>query len=296
MLPPEIQTNKKPSWLKVRLPSHENFFNVSSLLEKENLNTICQSAKCPNVSECWSKKTATFLILGDICTRDCAFCAVKKGVPLPLSMEEAQRVSAAISSLGLQYAVLTSVTRDDLPDGGASLFVETIRVVKERNPGVKLEVLIPDFKGNEQALETVIHARPEILNHNLEAPERIYPLINRPKRNHNRSLKVLEKSKEWGALTKSGIMIGLGERMEDILQTFSDLRHVSCDLLTIGQYLQPTKIHAPVRKYYSPGEFDQMKKIALDFGFMDVESGPLVRSSFGAHKMYEALRKKIGLN
>ena len=245
------------------------------------------------MTECWSQKTATFLILGDTCTRECAFCAVKKGVPLPLSMDEASRVSDAISSMELNYAVITSVTRDDLPDGGAQLFAKTTKTIKEKNNGVKIEVLIPDFNGNELALETVIQAQPDILNHNVEAPEAIYPQLNRPKKNYHRSLQVLEKSKTLGAFTKSGLMIGLGEKIENILQTFSDLRRASCDLLTMGQYLQPSKSHAPVKKYYSPAEFEQLKKIAQDFGFLEVESGPLVRSSYRAHKMYDSMKEKL---
>jgi len=286
-----MQLNKKPSWLKVKLPSHNNFFYVSALLKKQNLHTICESAKCPNISECWAQRTATFLILGDICTRGCLFCAVKKGVPSPPSPDEASRVAEAVFSMGLRYAVITSVTRDDLPDGGASVFYKTIKSIRKRTPGVKLEILIPDFNGNEKALDTVINARPEVLNHNLEVPEAIYPLINRPKKNYFRSLEILKRSKEMGMTTKSGLMIGLGEKEEDIFQTFSALRSVSCDLLTIGQYLQATRKNAPVVKYYHPEEFEHLKKTALHFGFREVESGPLVRSSYNAHNMYNLLNK-----
>ena len=288
----EIQTKITPPWLKVKLASDKNFFYVFNLLKKKNLNTICQSAKCPNISECWSQKTATFLILGDRCTRGCAFCAVKKGLPSPPSLNEALRVAEAVSAMGLRYVVVTSVTRDDLPDGGASIFAATIKAIKKKDPGIKVEVLIPDFKGSEDALKTVIMALPDVLNHNLEVPESIYPLINRAIENYCCSLKVLEKAKEMGAVTKSGLMIGLGETKKEILQTFADLRGVSCDLLTIGQYLQQTKNNAHVKKYYYPLEFEQLKKIALDFGFKEVESGPLVRSSYRAHKMYNSLFKK----
>lgn len=291
MLP--LQTPaKKPYWLKVKFPSHQNFFYVSNILKEEGLHTICQSAKCPNISECWSQKTATFLILGDLCTRSCSFCALEKGSPSSPSQNEPTRVAEAVSSLGLRYAVVTSVTRDDLPDGGASLFAETISAIKERTPGVKVEVLIPDFNGNQQALEKVIKAKPDIVNHNLETTETIYPLINRRKKNYRQSLRVLKKAKEMRAFTKSGIMVGLGEKMEEIILTFSDLKKVSCDLLTIGQYLQPTKTNVPVRKYYTPSEFAQLKRVALDFGFTDVESGPLVRSSYKAHKMYKSSQEK----
>lgn len=284
----EIHEIKKPPWLKVKFPTDKSFFYVSNTLKKKSLHTICQSAKCPNISECWTQKTATFLILGDICTRSCRFCAVKKGVPSPISSSEPSRVAEAASLLGLRYAVVTSVTRDDLLDGGASLFTETIKALKSRIPGVKVEILIPDFKGEEKALETVIKAEPDILNHNLETTESMYPQINRPRENYQRSLKVLERARKMGALTKSGLMVGLGEKEEEIIRSFSDLRNVSCKLLTIGQYLQPAKTNIPVRKFYSPQEFEHLKEIALDFGFRDVESGPLVRSSYRAHHMYNS--------
>ena len=290
---PETQPTKKPHWLKVKFPSHQNFFYVSRTLKKGKLNTICQSAKCPNVAECWSQKTATFLILGEICTRGCAFCAVEKGIPSRPSPDEPAQVAEAVSLLGLSYAVITSVTRDDLSDGGASFFAATIRAIKNRTPGVKIEVLIPDFKGDEKALEQVSQAQPDILNHNLETTERLYPHINRSSENYNRSLNVLKKAKEMGAVTKSGLMIGLGEKKEEIIQSLSDLRDAFCDLLTIGQYLQPSKTHTPVRKYYSPLEFEHLKRIASDFGFRDVESGPLVRSSYKAHKMYNSIQEKV---
>jgi len=283
---------KKPYWLKVKFPSHQNFFYVSNILKEEGLHTICQSAKCPNISECWSQKTATFLILGDLCTRNCSFCAVEKGSPSSPSRNEPNRVAEAVSSLGLRYAVVTSVTRDDLPDGGASFFAETISAIKERIPGVKVEVLIPDFNGDRQAREKVIKAKPDIVNHNLETTETIYPIINRPKKNYRRSLRVLKMAKGKGAFTKSGIMVGLGEKREEIIRTFSDLKNVSCDLLTIGQYLQPTKTNVPVKKYYTPGEFARLKRVALDFGFTDVESGPLVRSSYNAYKMYKSSQER----
>jgi lipoic acid synthetase len=288
-----VRIRKKPPWLKVKLPSHHNFFYVSHLLKDKRLNTICQSAKCPNISECWAHKTATFLIFGDTCTRNCSFCAVKKGIPSPLSESESEKVAEAVAVLGLHYAVITSVTRDDLPDGGAAQFARTLAAVKKRMPETKLEVLIPDFQGNRKALRTVIAAGPDILNHNIEVPKTIYPKIKRPTENYHRSLRILEYAKELGATTKSGIMVGLGETREDILATFSDLRAVSCDLLTIGQYLQPTKSNAPVQKYYTPGEFEDLKKTAIKWGFKKVESGPLVRSSFRAERMYAATNTKV---
>ena len=282
--------SSKPDWLKVKLPAHKNFFDVSALLKENGLNTICQSARCPNISECWTAKTATFLILGDTCTRACAFCAVKKGTPVPPSEGEPGRVAEAVRALGLDYAVITSVTRDDLPDGGAALFAGTVRAVRLARPGTKVEVLVPDFQGREEPLRTVLDAKPDILNHNLEVPESLYPHINRPTANYGRSLRLLERAKELGAATKSGLMIGLGERLETILQTFSDLRKAGCDLLTIGQYLRPSRDNAPVEKYYTPEEFNELKSVALDFGFLDVESGPLVRSSYQAHKLYRTLQ------
>ena len=286
-----IQTTKKPPWLKVKLPTHENYFYVSQLLKKHDLHTICQSAKCPNISECWAHKTATFLILGDTCTRACAFCAVTKGKPSPPPKGEPERVAEAISDMNLHYVVITSVTRDDLPDGGASQFASTLKAVRQQNPGIRVEVLIPDFNGDAEALKTVIAAAPDVVNHNIEAPENIYPLINRPVQNYRRSLKILEKAKELGATIKSGLMIGLGEKNHDIFQTFADLKAVSCDLLTIGQYLQPSRFNPPTRKYYTPEEFVELKKIALKCGFSEVESGPLVRSSYGAHGMYKQLKR-----
>lgn len=288
----EIETAKKPSWLKIKFPSEPNFFSVSNILKRKKLHTICQSAKCPNITECWSKKTATFLILGDICTRSCAFCAVEKGTPLAPSVQEPANVAKAAYLLGLRYVVVTSVTRDDLPDGGASFFVKTIKVLRKMIAGVKVEVLVPDFNGNREALIKVIQARPEVMNHNLETTESNYPRINRADSNYMRSLKVLEIARKLGAATKSGLMVGLGETKADIIRSFSHLRSVGCGLLTLGQYLQPTKNHVPVMKYYSPKELEDLKSIALDFGFKDVESGPLVRSSYMAHRMYESLQEK----
>ena len=285
--PQETRPVQKPSWLKVRFPSHSNYFSVSSLLEKHNLRTICRSAKCPNIADCWTRKTATFLLLGDACTRSCSFCAVKKGTALSPSSSEPGEVAEAAVQLGLAYVVVTSVTRDDLPDGGASHFVRTIQAIRERIPDARIEALIPDFGGDAGALRRVVLAGPDILNHNLETVERLYPYINRPQVNYRRSLGVLRLAKEFGAATKSGLMLGLGETEDDLVRTFEDLRRADCDLLTIGQYLQPTRGHTTVAKYYSPPEFARFKDMALDFGFSDVASGPLVRSSFQAHKLYD---------
>lgn len=214
---------------------------------------------------------------------------MRKADPLPLREDEPEKVAEAALQMGLEYVVITSVTRDDLNDGGASAFVRTIQAVRKKKPGIKIEILIPDFNGNTQALLEVLHARPDVCNHNIEVPEALYPAINRPRGNYTRSLRVLEMARNEGLITKSGMIIGLGERKRDILQTFSDLRRTGCELLTIGQYLQPTKANAPVSKYYTPLEFSQMKTIALDFGFAGVEAGPLVRSSFRASRMYQAL-------
>ncbi len=282
------RTTRKPDWLKVRLPSDADYFRVSGIVKEGRLHTICQSARCPNVGECWSRRTATFLILGDTCTRACGFCAVKKGKPLPPDPGEPGRVAEAVASLGLGYAVITSVTRDDLADGGASVFARTIAAVREASPRTKVEVLIPDFQGSPEALDTVLAAGPDILNHNLETTEDLYPSIHRPEAGYRRSLAVLAAAKKKGAITKSGLMIGLGEREEDVLRTLSDLKASGCDLLTLGQYLRPATANPPVAKYYSPMEFEQLRAIALDFGFADVAAGPLVRSSYDAEKLFRS--------
>jgi lipoic acid synthetase len=282
---------RKPPWLKIKLPTHENFFYVSSLVRKHNLNTICQSAKCPNVSECWSHRTATFLILGDVCTRDCSFCAVKHGTPSEDIGEEAARVAESVDAMDLRYVVITSVTRDDLPDGGASHFAAVIGAVREMRPETKIEVLIPDFKGDEEALAAVLEAGPEVLNHNLEVPESLYSQINRPQENYRRSLQVLERAKRAGAVSKSGLMVGLGETRDDMVRALRDLRGAGCQLLTIGQYLKATQNNPHVVKYYTPDEFEQLKSMALEMGFNQVEAGPLVRSSYRAHRLYEDLQR-----
>jgi len=276
---------RKPSWLKVSLPTHPNFFRVADTLKTHGLHTVCRSARCPNIAECWSEKTATFLLLGDVCTRACGFCAVDKGAPGPVEKDEPVRVAAAANAFGLSYVVLTSVTRDDLPDGGASVFARTVAALRDTIPDVRVETLIPDFQGDERSLKTVIAARPEIVNHNLEVPEPLYPAIGRPRERYRRSVRLLEAAGRLGAVTKSGLMLGLGETEEDIDRTLSDLRKAGCELLTMGQYLQPSRAHAAVRKYYSPEEFAVWKRTALERGFRAVEAGPLVRSSYRARKM-----------
>ncbi|MDH7513340.1 MAG: lipoyl synthase [Clostridiales bacterium] len=285
------EAGSKPAWLKVKLPSERNFFQVAEILKANRLHTICQSARCPNISECWSARTATFLILGDVCTRDCSFCAVRKGGPKPSSAEEPGSVAKAVAAMGLDYAVITSVTRDDLADGGAGHIAATIRAIKTASPQIKVEVLVPDFKGNERALAAVVEAGPDVLNHNLETTESCYPLINRPPENYQRSLGVLKRARQMGALTKSGLMIGLGEDETEIVETLFDLRTAGCDLLTIGQYLRPSPSHAPVRKYYAPADFEEFRKKAKKLGFKGVEAGPLVRSSYQAHRMFNSLGK-----
>jgi lipoic acid synthetase len=280
--------------LKVRLPSHGEYFRVAEIVRTGGLHTICQSARCPNIGACWERRTATFLVLGDTCTRDCGFCAVAKGTPRPPDPDEPARVAAAVVSLGLAYAVVTSVTRDDLPDGGAAAFAAVLRAIRARSPRTRVEALIPDFGGDPAALETVLAARPEVLSHNLETTESLYPEIRRPRESYRRSLGVLRAAKARGALTKSGLMIGLGESEAAIFRTFADLRRAGCDLLTIGQYLQPSPAHATVARYYTPGEFEALAAAARRSGFREVVSGPLVRSSYEAGRLYDAVRDKDG--
>jgi len=302
-VPPEAEslrqnpeTGRKPPWLKIKLPTSPAFFGVAETLARKGLHTICRSARCPNRSECWSEKTATFLILGDRCTRQCAFCAVAKGRPEPPAADEPTRVAEAAAALGLAYAVVTSVTRDDLPDGGAAHFAATIRELRRLSPGIRVEALVPDFNGDKEALDAVLETRPEILNHNLEAPETIYPRLNRPPGNYGRSLRVLKRAARAGFETKSGLMIGLGETEEDIARTLRDLRGASCGLLTLGQYLRPGREQAEVARYYNPEDFDLWKLKALGLGFRAVEAGPLVRSSYHARRMHGGLEAVQGMH
>jgi lipoyl synthase len=294
-VPPDNEgasATQKPDWLKVRLPSEGEFFRVSDLVRSKGLHTICRSARCPNIGHCWERKTATFLILGDTCTRDCGFCAVAKGRPAPPDEGEPERVAEAVAALGLRYAVITSVTRDDLPDGGAGHFARTIRAIRGSRPETRVEALIPDFGGDETALETVLAAGPDVLNHNLETVEDLYPKIRRPAEAYRRSLGVLAAAKRMGARTKSGLMIGLGEGPEAVSRTLADLRRAGCGLLTIGQYLRPTAAHPAVERYYAPGEFSALREEALGLGFEEVVSGPLVRSSYEAERLYETVMER----
>lgn len=284
-----IATSRKslPPWFKIQLRPGPHYKELRQLVDTHRLHTICEEARCPNLWECWNNRTATFLILGDICTRRCHYCSVSTGRPLELDMEEPQRIADAIKLLKLRHAVITSVNRDDVPDGGAKLFAETIVRIRHVNPTCTVEVLIPDFQGHQEDLATVIHANPHILNHNIEMVPRLFPSI-RPQGKYRRSLQVLQWAQDMGARTKSGLMAGLGETEEEIQQVMGDLRTVGCEMLTLGQYLRPTLAHAPVVRFYTPKEFEGFKQKALALGFQHVESGPLVRSSY--HAEQQAIR------
>jgi lipoyl synthase len=273
----------RPDWLKVRAPGGPNYRNLKQLVEDLRLHTVCESAHCPNIGDCWERRSATFMILGDICTRACGFCAIKTGRPLPLDRDEPERVAEAIEHLGLRFCVITSVNRDELPDGGAEIFAATIRAIRRRCPGTGIEVLIPDFEGDRDALAAVVDARPDILNHNMESIERLYRTV-RPQARYGRSLELLRRAKEMepGIVTKSGMMLGVGEELDEVRDSMRHLREVDCDVLTLGQYLRPSVKHIPVIRYVRPAEFAQLKQDGLAMGFRHVESGPLVRSSYHA--------------
>ena len=287
----------KPPWLKVALPSGRTYQRIKTLMHGKSLHTVCEEAMCPNVAECWGCGTATFLILGRICTRSCGFCAVTSGRPAEAasSADEAKEVAEVAAAMGLKHAVITSVTRDDLPDGGAALFAEAITRIHGQVPDCTVEVLIPDFLGRANSLKAVIEARPEILGHNMETVPRLYPHV-RPQADYKRSLQLLQQAKEQEPelLTKSGIMVGLGENTEEVLEVFAHLRQVGCDILTVGQYLRPTRRHLPVVRYYPPEEFADLKEAGRAAGFRWVESGPLVRSSYHADQQARALRGRLG--
>ncbi len=272
---------RKPDWLKAKLPSGENYSKIKQLLSKNNLNTVCEEARCPNIGECWNLGTATFMILGDTCTRSCGFCAVKTGSMGFVDEDEPRRVAETISIMNLRHVVITSVNRDELVDGGAHIFANTIHEIRSRDSNCRIEVLIPDFLGSEIALNIVLDSQPDILNHNIETVPRLYKRV-RPQAHFNRSLEVLYRAKQRGFLTKSGIMLGLGEKIDEVMDTISDLRAVECDILTVGQYLQPTKEHLPVERFVHLSEFSLIKEKSLQMGFKHVESGPLVRSSYHA--------------
>ncbi|BAB07154.1 lipoic acid synthetase [Halalkalibacterium halodurans C-125] len=275
---------RKPDWLKIKLNTNETYTGLKKMMREKNLHTVCEEAKCPNIHECWAvRKTATFMILGDVCTRACRFCAVKTGLPNELDLQEPERVAESVEIMGLKHAVITAVARDDLKDGGAGVFAETVRAVRRRNPFCTIEVLPSDMMGNDDNLKTLMDARPNILNHNIETVRRLTPRV-RARATYERSLEFLRRAKEMqpDIPTKSSLMIGLGETKDEIIETMDDLRANNVDIMTIGQYLQPTKKHLKVQKYYHPDEFAELKEIALSKGFSHCEAGPLVRSSYHA--------------
>ena len=281
----------KPSWLRAKAPGGENFHQLKKLARGLGLHTVCESAQCPNIGECWNHKTATFMLLGDICTRRCGFCAVPKGRPQPLDLDEPRRVAEAVATLGLKHAVITSVNRDDDNLGGARIFAETIRQVRNVAPDCRIEVLIPDFQGLEEALQIVLNARPDVLNHNTESVPRLYRAVRSGAR-YERTLRLLENAKKFspGMITKSGVMVGLGESMTELVDVFADLAARQVDILTVGQYLRPSRDHLPIARFYTPEEFAYLKEEALRLGFRHVESGPLVRSSYHAHEQADGVK------
>jgi len=284
----------KPEWLKAPAPLGENYRNLKTLARRLGLHTVCESAQCPNIGECWNHRTATFMLLGDVCTRRCGFCAVPKGRPEPIDWDEPRRVGEAVATLGLRHAVVTSVNRDDDNLGGARIFAETIREIHRVAPGCSVEVLIPDFQGDDEALQIVLDARPEILNHNTENVPRLYPAVRSGAR-YSRTLRLLGNVKKFatGVRSKSGVMVGLGETVPELLDVFRDLAAQDVDILTVGQYLRPSKDHLPIARFYTPDEFGYLKEEALAMGFRHVESGPLVRSSYHAHEQADATHQPL---
>ena len=277
------EVSKRPAWLKVKLPGGQNYRDVLSLMRTEHLNTVCEEARCPNLAECWNNKTSTFMILGDTCTRTCGFCNIKTGLPNHVDLDEPRRVAESVKKLNLRHAVITSVDRDDLKDGGAFIFVETVNQIRKTSPNCTIELLTPDFKGDEKSFEIILHNPPDILNHNLETIKRLYHAV-RPQAKYQRSLDLISWFKQKGLRTKSGIMVGIGETKDEVLSLMQDLYNAGCDIMTIGQYLQPTKEHLPVDRYVTPDEFKLYHNEGMKMGFLAVESGPLVRSSYHADK------------
>ncbi|MBM4420618.1 MAG: lipoyl synthase [Chloroflexi bacterium] len=275
----------RPDWLRVRLPTGPAFERLQGLMRAKSLHTVCEEARCPNMAECWGAGTATFMILGDVCSRSCGFCAVTAGRPGTVDLEEPARVGEAVAQMGLGHAVVTSVNRDELPDGGAALFAETIRAIRARSPRTTVEVLIPDFQGDPAALDVVLAERPEILNHNVETVERLYPRV-RPQARYPRSLALLARAKRLAPdlVVKSGIMVGLGETRDEVRQAMADIARQGTDVLTVGQYLRPSAVHLPVERYWTPAEFDELRDEGRALGIGHVESGPLVRSSYHAER------------
>ena len=280
---PRSELVRLPSWLRRPPRSSQETAELKRLLRTSRLNTVCEEARCPNISECFSHKTATFMILGDICTRRCHYCSVQTGRPSAVDADEPKRVAEAVQALGLRHAVITSVNRDELPDGGASLFAETIRLIRQRLAQCTIEVLIPDFEGDRDALALVCKERPDIVNHNIETVRRLFPSI-RPQGKYQRSIELLAQAKQQGMKTKSGLIVGMGETLDEVREVMQDLRAVNCDIMTIGQYLQPTREHLPVARFYDPSEFALLRVEGLAMGFSHVESGPLVRSSYHAEQ------------
>ena len=284
-----VAERRLPAWLKVRAPGGPNYLDLRKRFRDSALHTVCEEAHCPNIGDCWERRTATFMILGDICTRACSYCAVTTGTPLTLDLEEPVRLAETVERMGLRYAVITSVNRDELPDGGAFIFAQCIRQIRRRLPTCKIEVLIPDFQGDRNALATVVNAAPDTLNHNIETVRRVFPRV-RAKGDYDQSLELLSRARDLSpdCVTKSGMMVGLGETWNEIIETMRDLRSVSCDLLTIGQYLRPSEKHVPLSRWYTPDEFDELRLEGEALGFKHVASGPLVRSSYHADEQHKA--------
>ena len=289
----ELPRQPKPEWLKVRAPGSENYHRLKGLMRTLGLHTVCEEANCPNIGECWNHGTATFMILGDTCTRSCGYCNVTHGTPKPPDIDEPVKVASAIHAMELGYVVVTSVDRDDLPDCGASQFARTIQETRRRIASCRIEVLIPDFKGDETALRAVLDAAPDILNHNIETVPRL-DRTARPGGRYERALQVLDRSRTYAPRipTKSGLMVGLGEEWQEVIDTLSDLRSAGCQIVTIGQYLRPSLANLPLARYYTPAEFAELKRLALAMGFGHVESAPLVRSSYHAHEQVESLEHR----
>lgn len=286
---PTRPLQRKPAWLKVKAPGGPNYVELKRLMRDQNLHTVCEEAHCPNIGECWEHRTASFMVLGDVCTRNCAYCAVSHGTPLTYDAGEPQRLAEAVARMDLRHVVITSVDRDDLPNGGAEIFAGCVTEIRKRCDSTSIELLIPDFKGSDVALALVTETKPDILNHNLETVERLYR-IARPGGRYKRALRLLRQAKELNPelITKSGMMCGLGEQWEELIQAMRDLREVRVDILTLGQYLRPSKDHLPVARFYSPREFDELRLLGSEMGFRHVESGPLVRSSYHAWEQVQS--------
>ena len=291
-----VVERRLPSWLKVKAPGGPNYLDLRNRFRDNGLHTVCEEAHCPNIGDCWDRRTATFMILGDICTRACTYCAVKTGMPVTLDLEEPVRLAETVERMDLKYAVITSVNRDELADGGAFIFAQCILQIRKRLPNCKIEVLIPDFCGNWDALSKVVDAAPDTLNHNIETVSRVFPRV-RPKGDYDQSLELLSRARELAphSVTKSGMMVGLGETWNEIIETMRDLRSVDCDLLTIGQYLRPSEKHVPLSRWYTPDEFDELRQEGEAMGFRHVASGPLVRSSYHADEQHEAAAAKVAV-